>query len=280
MPLVVHLHSGGWHLGTLETEEPFCAYLCSTLSRRRAPGVAVLNVNYRHTPDYRFPTQLDDAYAALDFVTKDAASLGIDANRIILTGTSAGAQLSVACMIHDVQRKRDSRDGGDLDLRRRILGLILTCPATVHPDLFPYHLLRSKEVCSYLQNVNDPILPMERAKVFWDMFLPPSSEESGGAGDDDKRNAAKKHPAISPLATEEDVFDAKLWPRVSFHVAGMDLLRDEALLFEEKLRRQGVETNLRVYPGYPHGFNILPHLGETEKWREEMLKDLDVMLGN
>lgn len=151
MPLLVHLHSGGWHLGNLDTEEPFCGHVCASLYERRPPGFAVLNINYRHTPEYRFPTQLDDVDAALAYFIGDQASLKdyrINPTEIYLSRTSSGAHLAIGYTLRHMQRLKYPRDD-DLG-RNRIKGLILTCPPTTHPDLFPHHLLRHQEVSSYV----------------------------------------------------------------------------------------------------------------------------------
>ncbi|KAH6694305.1 Alpha/Beta hydrolase protein [Leptodontidium sp. MPI-SDFR-AT-0119] len=90
LPLYIHLHGGGWHYGTLDTEEPYCMTLCADVAQAyERHQIAVLNVNYRHAPDYKFPTQADDAWAALslahdrDFCMK----YGIAADQIIIGGT-------------------------------------------------------------------------------------------------------------------------------------------------------------------------------------------------
>ena len=262
----MHVHSGGWHLGTLETEEPFCAYLCASLSKRKPPGFAVLDVCYRHTPESIFPTQLEDVYASIDYLCGEVLSPnndhGIDAARIFLEGTSAGAHIAIGCALRDANRIGSCPEG-ERDTRRRIRGLVLTCPPTVHLDLFPYPLIKDKAVASYEQNGNDPMLGTARAKIFWDMFLPP-----------DWGSDAQQQLEISPLVASKETFNADTWPPTSFHVAGSDCLRDEGLLFEEKLRAAGVKTQLQVYKGFPHAFNMLPQLKESRKWRENLLRYL------
>ncbi|KAF5010537.1 hypothetical protein FDECE_3305 [Fusarium decemcellulare] len=269
LPLIIHLHSGGWHLGNLETEEPFCAWLCSSLYDRKPPGFAVLNVNYRHTPEYSFPTQLNDTYAALEHFTEVPPSgqglYNVDPMEVFLSGTSAGAHLAIGCMVRDLRSRAVSGQGRG----QRIKGLILTCPPTVHPDLFPFHLMRSKDVSSYVENANDPVLGINVAKTFWGLYLANSNE-----GLDEEDQAVKSQALISPLISDEAFFDGDLWPQTSFYVAGLDCLRDEALLFEEKLRSKGVNMRLHVYEGFPHAFNLLPQLEESKKWRENMLDDL------
>ena len=49
LPIVVYFHGGGWVLGDLDSDDPFCRDLCVRTE------CAVLSVNYRHAPEARFP---------------------------------------------------------------------------------------------------------------------------------------------------------------------------------------------------------------------------------
>jgi len=262
LPLYIHLRPGGWHLGTVESEEPFCAWLCATINQQRKP-VAVLHVSYRCTPEHHYPTQLDDVCAALAYLTKGshaAGELGVDANRIILSGTSSGAHLSIGSMLR-----------ADADLKKRVKGLILTCTPTVHIDLFPFELLRSKEGSSYAQEANDVMLGLERGRIFWGLYL-------GAGGEDEAEvNRRKAEDVNSPLLAPDGLFGTS-WPATTVHVAGMDTARDEGFLFEEKLKRTGVDTRLHVYAGFPHAFNMLPQLEESKRWRDTLLGDVAWLL--
>lgn len=191
---------------------------------------------------------------------------GIDSTRIILSGTSAGAHLAVGCAILNVQRMKLSPETQE---DKRIKGLVLTCPPTVHPDLFPYHLVRNKETSSHVQNANEPLLGIDRARLFWGLFLSASREEKKAA-----QSERITDVLISPLTSKVGVFDARLWPMTCFHVAGMDILRDEGLLFEDKLKSNGVKTRLHVYPGFPHAFNMLPQLEESKRWMVNLVEDI------
>lgn len=65
----------------------------------------VLNVDYRHTPEWKFPTQFHDTFDAVDWVfQKDRASeLGYDTNRVILGGISAGGTMALAAAVREVE---------------------------------------------------------------------------------------------------------------------------------------------------------------------------------
>ncbi|WP_329408428.1 alpha/beta hydrolase [Nocardia vinacea] len=85
---VVWLHGGGWVMGDLDTEHPWAARVAES------SGAVVISVNYRLSPEHRFPAALDDAYAVLTWTAEHAAELGIDPDRIAVGGHSAGGGLA------------------------------------------------------------------------------------------------------------------------------------------------------------------------------------------
>ena len=93
-PAVVMLYGGGWSRGDSSENEEFGRFLA-------ARGYVVVALAYRLTPDYRFPTQLEDVKSGLAFVRQQAADYEIDADRISLVGWSAGAHLSMLAGFQD-----------------------------------------------------------------------------------------------------------------------------------------------------------------------------------
>ena len=69
-PIVVYFHGGGWVLGGLDSDDPFCRDLCV-----RANAV-VVSVDYRHAPEARFPAAVDDGFAAVRWIAANAETLG------------------------------------------------------------------------------------------------------------------------------------------------------------------------------------------------------------
>lgn len=88
-PVIVFFHGGGWSMGNPATHRRLANDL--TLS-----GCAVVSVDYRRLPKYRFPAQLEDALFAIEWVAEHSASHGWDATRIVLAGDSAGATIAAA----------------------------------------------------------------------------------------------------------------------------------------------------------------------------------------
>ncbi len=95
-PLVVVIHGGAWEGGDKSEMPAICHYLAGR-------GYAVASINYRLAPAWPFPAARDDLNLALDYLALHAAELGLDAQRIVLLGRSAGAQLAllVAYTRHD-----------------------------------------------------------------------------------------------------------------------------------------------------------------------------------
>ncbi|MFF9012573.1 alpha/beta hydrolase [Streptomyces sp. NPDC014870] len=96
---VLWLSGGGWVVGDLDTERHWGARLAA------GSGAVVISVNYRRSPEHRFPAALDDVYAVLSWTAEHAAELGIDPERIAVGGHSAGGGLAAAVAL----RARDEQ---------------------------------------------------------------------------------------------------------------------------------------------------------------------------
>ncbi len=91
---ILQYHGGGFVLGNLDTHESIARYYCA-----RA-GAVVISVDYRLAPEHRFPTQVEDSYAALTWVSEHARELGVDPARVAVAGDSAGGNLAtVMCLL-------------------------------------------------------------------------------------------------------------------------------------------------------------------------------------
>jgi acetyl esterase len=117
LPLLLYLHGGGFVIGSLETHDS----LCRQLALRSAGAVVALD--YRLAPEHRFPAAVNDAWAALSWLSAYAASLGLDGQRLAVGGDSAGGTLAAVSALH-------ARDIG-LPLR---LQLLITPGTMAHAD--------------------------------------------------------------------------------------------------------------------------------------------------
>ena len=94
MPVVVYYHGGGWVIADVKTYDATPRLLSKQLN------AIVVSVEYRHAPEFKFPAQHDDAFAAYRWVAGNAASWGGDPSRMALAGESAGGNLAVATAIY------------------------------------------------------------------------------------------------------------------------------------------------------------------------------------
>ena len=94
LPTLVYFHGGGFTIGSIQTHN----VLCRELSR--LGHCAVISVNYRLAPEYRFPVATNDAWDTLQWVNKSLRSLGLRANALAVGGDSAGGTLAAVCAIH------------------------------------------------------------------------------------------------------------------------------------------------------------------------------------
>lgn len=94
LPMMLYTHGGGFTIGNLETHDS----LCRQLALRS--GVAVVALDYRLAPEHRFPTAVDDAWAAMHWLATYGRTLGLDGSRIAVGGDSAGGTLAAVSALH------------------------------------------------------------------------------------------------------------------------------------------------------------------------------------
>jgi acetyl esterase/lipase len=142
-PIVVYFHGGGWVLGDLDADDPFCRDVCV-----RADAI-VVSVNYRHAPEARFPAAVDDGFAAVGWIAAHAAELGGIPGKLAVCGWSAGG--NVAAVV-----SRLARDAGG----PAIAGQVLITPAT------DSDFTRA----SYVENGDGYLLTTALVHWFWDHY--------------------------------------------------------------------------------------------------------------
>lgn len=86
-PVIVNIHGGGYFYGDKELYRFYCMHLCEK-------GFAVVNFNYRLSPEYIFPAALEDINSVFVWIEKNAEKYGLDSSKLFVIGDSAGAQLA------------------------------------------------------------------------------------------------------------------------------------------------------------------------------------------
>jgi acetyl esterase len=117
MPLLVYFHGGGFTIGSIASHDTLCRELA------RLTPCAVISVDYRLAPEYKFPTAFDDAWDALRWIAKEHSLI---AQPLAVGGDSAGGTLAAYCAI-------EARDAG-IPLALQLLFYPGTAPDTTAPS--------------------------------------------------------------------------------------------------------------------------------------------------
>ena len=105
LPVIVFFHGGAWMHGYKE----WAGFMAPALVD--LPAIFV-SVGYRLAPEHKFPTPLDDAFAALRWVHRSVAEHGGDTSRIFAAGWSVGGTLaSLITLRHDLYARWNLPDG-------------------------------------------------------------------------------------------------------------------------------------------------------------------------
>jgi len=208
-PLLFFIHGGGMMYGDLDSHDAVCRLLAERAE------VRVLAVDYRLSPEHRYPAAIEDCWAAFQWVAEHAEDLGADPDRLAVGGDSAGGYLSAV-----------------VALKAAEAGVPLAHQLLVYP----------------MANLADPSGSRTMfAEGFFltKEFIDLADECYLGPGDD------RRDPLVSIDYTEK--IPDNLAP--AFVVtAGFDPLRDEGEAYARKLADHGVEVELKRYPGFIHGF--------------------------
>jgi acetyl esterase/lipase len=95
LPVFIFFHGGGYCFGTLASEDGFCSWIVENA------GIIVVNVCYRHTPDWKWPAQHEDAFSALSWVFDNIELVGGDRRKVLAGGRSSGSNLAAGAALRD-----------------------------------------------------------------------------------------------------------------------------------------------------------------------------------
>jgi acetyl esterase len=215
LPVLLYFHGGGFTVGGVATHEPLCRHLA------HLAHCAVLSVDYRLAPEWKFPTAVLDAWDSLSWLREHAGRLGLDGSRIAVGGDSAGGTLAAVTAI-------EARDTGwPLALQ------VLFYPGCAGHQDTPSHKTFAKGF----------LLEEAHISYFFNQYLrsPEDRNDWRFAPLDgvDEQGRVRELDGVAPV-----------W----MGLAECDPLTDEGVLYADRLRMAGVAVDLEIYAGVVHGF--------------------------
>lgn len=201
-------------------------------------GCVVMSVDYRLAPETPHPGPVEDCYAALKWLHDNAGALGVDGQRLALAGSSAGGGLVAALALL-------VRDRGEIPLAFQAMNAPMLDDRTVQSDApHPY--------------TGEFIWTREANRFGWTSLL---GREPGGED-------------VSPYAAAARAENLEGLPPAFIAVGALDLFLEEDVEYARRLIRAGVPTELHVYPGTFHGYQMVAQAQVTQKAMRDRLDAL------
>jgi acetyl esterase/lipase len=207
-PLLIFAHGGGFMQGSLPSWDHALRELV------RQSGVAALSVDYKLSPEAKFPVAYEEMVAVTRLAAREGAGLGIDPTRLAVGGDSAGGNLALAAALA-------MRDSGEKALRFQLLiyGVYST----------------DSESSSWQRFGQGAGLSQTQMRWIWETYLENPEQQ-------------KEWRAAPILADLQGVAPAHLI------VGSLDPLLDDSHNLAAALKKAGVPCTLTVYEGINHGF--------------------------
>src|SRR5215472_7754551 len=212
VPGFVFFHGGGMVAGSIETHDQVAAALAS------ATGCRLISIDYRLAPEHKFPAAVEDAIAATEYVARNAPLFGIDAERLVVGGDSAGATLAAVVCQH----------------AQRHTGLAISAQLLICPVLDFEETSPSREAFAEHHLIDRTTLQADLAD-----YLPDDADPAD--------------PRVSPLRA----LNLKGLPAAIIHTAEFDPMRDEGNAYARRLLAAGVTVEHTCHDGMIHNFHAM-----------------------
>jgi acetyl esterase/lipase len=239
LPCVYSIHGGGYIIGSYDMDDVKFDVWCPRFD------IVGVSVEYRLAPETPYPGPLEDCYAGLKWTYDHAAELGIDPDKIGITGVSAGGGLCAGLALL-------ARDRAEVPVQFQLLD----CPMIDD---------RQETASSQLEGL---IVWSKASNAFgWRSYL----GDLYGTAD---------VPAYAAAARATDLAGL---PEAYVCVGGADGFRDEDITYAMRLYGAGVPAELHVYPGAPHGVALWADSDVAQRYnrdqRDWLGRQLDRLAG-
>ncbi|WP_434711098.1 alpha/beta hydrolase [Pseudomonas sp. R1-1] len=227
LPAFMFFHGGGWVLGDYPTHARLIRDLVVS------SGAVAVYVDYTPSPEAHYPTAINQAYAATQWVAENGQQINVDGKRLAVAGNSVGGNM--AAVVSLMAKEKASP---------KIRFQLLLWPVTDS----------SFETDSYKQFAEGHFLTKNMMTWFWDSYTT------------DLNARAQIH--ASPLKASID--QLKGLPPALVQTAGLDVLRDEGEAYAQKLDAAGVDVTAVRYNGMIHDYGLLNPLSQVPQVKAAM----------
>jgi acetyl esterase len=208
-PCVIYVHGGSFVKGSLDSGDAVAWGVAE-----HVPAV-VVSIDYRLSPEHPFPAAVEDCYAVLQYIARNASTLGVDANRIAIWGDSAGGGLGAAlCLI--------ARDRGGPPIAAQALNYPMLTDELTSP--------------AYSMFAESPGARTAALDACWGLYL------------------GEQRPTGNPYAAPLKARNLSSLPPAHIHVAEIDPLADDGRRYAQRLEQAGCSVELQVAERMIHGF--------------------------
>ncbi|PAA37574.1 alpha/beta hydrolase [Pseudomonas fragi] len=229
LPVFMYFHGGGWVLGDYPTHERLIRDLVA------GSGAVAVYVDYTPSPEARYPTAINQAYAATQWVAEHGSEINVDGKRLAVAGNSVGGNMAAVVSLM-------AKDKGTPAIKYQVL----LWPVTD----------ANFDTGSYKQFAEGHFLTRNMMKWFWDNYTT------------DPKQRADLY--ASPLRASVD--QLKGLPPALVQTASADVLRDEGEAYARKLDQAGVPVTAVRYNGMIHDFGLLNVVSQVPAVRSAMLQ--------
>ena len=243
LPMVVYFHGGGFVIANLDVYAPSCRAIANKAN------CIVASVAYPLAPEKPFPAAPEASYAALQYLTKNAASFGGNSRKVAVMGESAGGNLATTvCMM--------AKDRNGLMPIHQVL-------------VYPYVLNSRKLPDSVLFNnypsystASDAIpLGKGAGQWFWKYYAAPTTAKDPIRYQEPIKATRQQLRALPPATVITDEIDV-------LHSEGND--------YANKLKAAGVPVRYRYFTGVTHEFfgmsKVVPQADQAQAFVADGLK--------
>lgn len=213
--VLLFLHGGVWIVGNFQNHQRLLRDLVV------GSGQIGVFVEYTPLPAARFPTQLEESYAALKWISEHAGEFGTDGSRIAVAGNSVGGEMTAALSL-----MAKDRNGPKISYQ------VLFIPATD----------ASVDTESYHEYGTGRFLSRAFMEYGWNLYAPDAK--------------TRDNPYVSPLRASID--ELRGLPPALVITAENDPLRDEGEAYARKLAVAGVAVRHTRHDGMIHYFYAMP----------------------